>query len=127
MNAKDKIDTLNKMIANEKAFIKFTWGMAILIVFVALVLTGIAWKFNWASNLISDNNKWLNALPLGLGGSIGGIFSFKDYPLKRNRILVFNILKDQYEKCENDENPPDPAAMVEIDKRFWNLLDNNLK
>lgn len=127
MNAKDKIDTLNKMIANERGFIRLSFGLATIIVAASLVLTGIAWRFDWAKDLVSESGKWLNALPLGLGSSIGGIFSFKDYPLKRNRILVFNILRDQYKRCESDENPPDPAAMAEIDKRFWSMLDNNLK
>ncbi|MEZ5428582.1 MAG: hypothetical protein R2747_20215 [Pyrinomonadaceae bacterium] len=134
MDAKEKIQTLNSLIANEEGFIKWSVIRAAIPFVIGVTTSILLYFFGPESHEIAGfwnaTIKSLNTIP-GLFGTTFAAFSVKDYFDRKNRITSFNFLKIQYVRFEKETKKtglPDnlKSDLEKIDQRFWILVDKYL-
>jgi hypothetical protein len=130
MDSNGKVETLNSLILNERGFVKWSIVQATVPLVIGLTASGVVAFLAFSSTQglsgLGETAKYASTIP-GLLTTAYGVFSFKDYYARKNRITSFQFLKIQYESALADnQNQADTTVMQEIDKRFWMLLDKNL-
>ena len=128
MDENGKVETLDSLINNERGSIRwslisaiglFVIGVVISVViyYITLQPEGSADTLKGSTDLARSNTDALSKLLLGIPPLVTAFtagFPIKDYFAKKNKITFCQFLKIAY------KSPPVP---VEIDKRFWTLMD----
>lgn len=111
-----KIETLEKIIANERGSVKWTQIQAIS-VFLAGIGVGVLLNFYF----IGEFPKYAITFPALIGTAISGL-SVKDNGVKRNRVSVLEALKTQYQKMRDNPASVNETNRKDVDTHFWDIV-----
>lgn len=114
MNEQGKVETLDKLIGNERGAIKWSLISAIGLFAIGVIISIIVYRLSDRSSDSLSNA--IKAIPALFTAFLAG-FPIKEYFAKKNRITSCEFLRIAY------KSPPVPQ---ETDKRFWTLVDKSL-
>lgn len=113
----DKVEILDKLIADERGSIKLSLIVALGVFVIGVIISTVIYFLSLSPEPTKPPNealsKYILAIPPLVTTFLTG-FPLKEYLAQRKRITYGRILQTAY------QSPPVPE---EIEKRFWTFMD----
>lgn len=119
MTDQGKLDTLNKLIENDRGSIKWNLISAISLFVIGLVISSLIYYLSQPET-IAQNHDQLTKYLLGIPALVTTLlssFPIKEYFTKKNRIVALEYIGVAFKT---------PPVNEEIGKRFEKILDSSL-